>query len=201
LSAAEVRKLHEDPKPAAAPAIGYSIIATLGDKRQMTVQYFVAGDEPLPLIHANVDRTMAVLDRQIAKYELDGIRQELARATAEYDQAELDQKRLDEETAKANALRDVQMATLQGQIDIEQEGAHAKHVQGGREGPFKLQGYAKANIERARAQIEKLKVDNEKALAEMRVSHEGRKGYRVRMGAEMARMRADIETREALIGG
>jgi hypothetical protein len=78
MSEATVHKLKPAMDAPKGPAIGYSIIANLGEKRQMTVQYFVDGDEPLSVIHANVDRTLAVLDRQIARYEIGDLKKELA---------------------------------------------------------------------------------------------------------------------------
>jgi hypothetical protein len=199
------------PKEAEAPqpkrALGYSISMNLGmdDKGipqgNIVLQHFVDEDAPLAEVNAAVDKAVAVAQRQQAKYRILDLQQGLARACAEYDHAEEDQRRLDDETAKGNALRDVQIATLQGQIDIERGNAHTKHVQSGREGAFKLQGFAKANIERAQAQVDKLKAEQQQALEVQRTSHQGRKDYRARMGAAIAHMEADIASCEALIGG
>lgn len=53
------------------PAIGYSIAANIGDRRQLTVQCFVHEDEPDDVINGKLDRIMRVIDRQQAYYDLE----------------------------------------------------------------------------------------------------------------------------------
>jgi chromosome segregation ATPase len=62
---------------APAPALGYSILANLGDEKQLTVQCFVDSEEPLESIHRKLDRAMAVVDRQKARYKIKDLRKEL----------------------------------------------------------------------------------------------------------------------------
>ena len=54
----------------AAPALGFSLVANLGDNRQITCQCFVDVTEPLPVIDARIDLVQAVIDRQQAKYQI-----------------------------------------------------------------------------------------------------------------------------------
>lgn len=64
------------PVPAEAPALGFSIVANLGDNRQITCQCFVNVDEDLPEIHARIDKVQSVIDRQRARYEVADIEKE-----------------------------------------------------------------------------------------------------------------------------
>ena len=50
-----------------ASALGYSILANLGDEKQLTVQCFVDSEEPLADIHSKLDKAMAIVDRLKAK--------------------------------------------------------------------------------------------------------------------------------------
>lgn len=59
-----------------SPALGFSIIANLGDNRQLTCQCFVDVDEDLSVIHARIDKVQRVIDRQRARYEIADITKE-----------------------------------------------------------------------------------------------------------------------------
>jgi hypothetical protein len=53
-----------------APALGFSVIANLGDNRQLTCQCFVDVDAPLSDINGRIDKVQAVINRQQAVYKI-----------------------------------------------------------------------------------------------------------------------------------
>lgn len=62
--------------PPAGPALGFSIVANLGDNRQITCQCFVDVEEDLIVIHDRIDKVQDVIDRQRARYEIADIKKE-----------------------------------------------------------------------------------------------------------------------------
>lgn len=109
-----------------APAIGYSIIANLGDDRQMTVQCFVAEDEPLGVIAAKVDKVLAVVDRQKARYSIRDLQKELVTHEQKLAQFEEDFAKVEAEHIKAQEALREQAQGFHGEREDLTAAAYAK---------------------------------------------------------------------------
>jgi hypothetical protein len=120
-----------ETKTAPAPAIGYSIVANLGDDRQMTIQCFVGEDEKLSDAHKRIDRVLSIVDRQKAKYSLKELHKDRAKQAQTLAQGEEDFARieLDHDTAKAG------FDLRQKEIAEERESIHSGAHSAGRSKP------------------------------------------------------------------
>ena len=95
-----------------APALGYSIVANLGDNRQITAQCFVAHDEPLSVVNDHIDKVMRVIDRQRATYQIKELQTELDTLVATKTRAEDDLARVEEHFVADQTRVDVQLQHL-----------------------------------------------------------------------------------------
>ncbi len=177
-----------------APALGYSIIANLGDNRQMTVQCFVDSDEPLTAMHAKIDKAQAVVDRQRAKYELKDLLEEREKHVRTLNQSEEDVAKLEAEFESGQARADVQIGLLGEQIAAINKESYARGRQGGPVGADKARASALAGEQKA-LMDEKAKQAEERkqALQNYLVSHE-------RFTAAVADYDRKIAEARALIG-
>ena len=114
-----------------APALGYSIVANLGDNRQITAQCFVAHDEPLSVVNDHIDKVMRVIDRQRATYQIKELQTELDTLVATKTRAEDDLARVEEHFVADQTRVDVQLQHLANSDKEIREAALAR----GRGGP------------------------------------------------------------------
>lgn len=142
-------------KPAkTTAAIGYSITAQLGDRRQIVVQHFVAEDETDEAANACMDRIMGLIDRQQARYDLDAemegfhkIGSTLEQTIAGIRVAAVNQKRLTAELA-------AQIEAMQEARDgLYKEGYDAFNARGGR-GTYKPAGALQSRLTAMDGEIE-----------------------------------------------
>lgn len=183
---------------AAAPAIGYSIVANLGGDRQMTVQCFVGEDEADSVVHERIDRVFRVVDRQKAKYELVDFRKELDSNRKQLAQMQADVSRLDVDHAKAQAELDVQITETADQKRDAIADAAEKHRASGRQGNFSPGGNVTSRFDTVTAQLKAAKDKNDAernvALAQYEVNLK-------RWQEEIARVEGLIAEREELVKG
>ena len=186
---------------AAAPALGYSIVANLDGKRQITAQYFVAGDEDMAAIHANVDRTMRVIDRQVARYEIEEKAEDLAKLRNTLAQAEEDLARVDHDFEVKKATLNVQIETVNGDYKAAYDADYDKFVKKGYTGSYSPQGSVAANLSRHKAEVTRLAAERDKAQAE-RDQHRSNVMISIdRFKKGIAEAQAAVDKREALIKG
>lgn len=139
-------------------AIGYSIASNMGGDRQMTVQCFVAEDEPEEVINRKIDRVMAVLDRQKAKYDL-------SKLEREFEEVALHTRNFLNAIPMAAKAAEAQKQTLEAELLGMQEArkevydeAYAAHVKAGRRGQFSPKGSLEGQLRNMDAQINKAKL-------------------------------------------
>lgn len=151
------------PKVTKAPAIGYSITAGLGDRRQMVVQCFVAEDEDDAVVNAKVDRIMRVIDRQQAVYDLDAELEGFHKVGSMLEQflstlpiAERNfQAQTAELTVQLQAFEDARKETF--------DAGYTEFAQRGGKGEYKPKGHRAADLARLDNEIAKKKEQIEKA--------------------------------------
>jgi chromosome segregation ATPase len=177
----------------AAPALGYSILANLGDEKQLTVQCFADSEEPLTSIHEKVDKAMAVVDRQKAKYKARDLRAEVAKMERTLRQLEGDLARLEADFETNQQALDSRAAECIKSIAALQDEAHSR----GRAQPV---GANKASERALQQEIEHLKEQKAKAAAERA---QARANTAVNIGRyrdEIDKANEQIAECEALIG-
>jgi len=169
----------------AAPAIGYSIVANLGDDRQMTIQCFVGEDEKLADTHERIDRVLSIVDRQKARYSLKELHKDRAKQAQTLAQGEEDFARieLDHDTAKSS------FAIRQKEIAEERESIHASAHAAGRGKPVGAAASRDAALGRELKEIEQSLEKNE---AE-------RNQYRANVLISIERFRQAVEALDARI--
>lgn len=185
-------------KPPAAvptPAIGYSILANLGDEKQLTMQCFVAEDEELASIHRKVDRVMAVVDRQKAKYKKRDLEGEKAKL-------ETVLRRLEADLIEAEAAFERQQEAFNSTIKTFKESAQAIRDQaaasGRVSGPVGASKAEERNLETAaKAEDEKKK----QAQAERDAARQNAAENILRYREEISKCGEQIAECEALIDG
>jgi hypothetical protein len=185
----------------AAPALGYSITANLDGSRQIVVQCFTDGDESLEATHAKIDRAMAVVDRQKARYQIVDLRKERAQLVDELAQGAQDLAEVDLNFVKAQAGLDVQAGELNRQAEEVFKQAYEAHDRTGRTGKFKLVGHAKANTERVQAALDQVAALKAKNEAEREQHRQGFQISQQRREARVALLDGEIATLEGLIAG
>jgi len=167
------------------PGLGYSIIANLGDDRQLTVQCYAPSDEELPVIHAAVDKAMAVVDRQRAKYKLKDYEAERDKLVKTLRNFEDDLGRCEEtfilETEKIDAML-LEFSGKVGKIEAEARDR-------GRRKPV---GAEAAQVNAINGRMKELTAAKEKLVAE-------RNQQRANLATTVGRYREEIEKVEGLI--
>lgn len=188
-----------DAPTLAAPALGYSITANLDGSRQIVVQCFTDSDESLEETHAKIDRAMAVVDRQKARYEIVELLKERGELIDQLAQGAEDLAQVDLNFEKAQASLDIQIGELIKQAEANFNEAYAKHNHSGRTSEFKLVGHAKATEERTKAaldQVEGLKKKNEAERDQHRqgflISQERRQARIIFLNGEITRLEGMI---------
>jgi len=126
-----------------APALGFSIVATLNNKRQITVQSFVPLDTSKEEIAKTLDKILDQLDRQDTRYRLHDLKILLER----------DEKSLAQHISQAADLQNAYVA---------------EHAASGRRGEYEPKGTQKTNIENVRKTIEALKEQVAKIKVEIK---------------------------------
>lgn len=178
--------------PIAAPALGYSILANLGDEKQITVQCFADSEEEMASIHAKIDRAMAVIDRQKAKYRLKDLRKERDEMEATLARHEDDLARL-EETFAAN--QDAIDARITECVRVKQSLYDAAQARG-RGKPVGAEG---GQVTALGKEIESLKQDKAKATAERGAARDNLAVNVGRFRDAIAKKNEEIAECEALI--
>ena len=139
--------------PAPAPALGYSVVVNLDGNRQLTMQCFVAEDEPAEVVNAKLDRVFAVIDRQKARYDIVGEREELEKESAALAQFEEDLARVDADFEKAQAGLREQVVEMTTQKTQALEGGYNQHNAAGRRGEYVPSGHTKQTVNAAEAAL------------------------------------------------
>ncbi len=140
-----------------ATAIGYSIASNMGGDRQMTVQCFVAEDEDLEVINRRIDRVMAVIDRQKARYDL-------SKEEKEFEEVALHTRNFLNAIPQAETAARAQLERLEAELVGMQEArsevhdqAYVAFVKSGRRGQFVPKGSLEGRLRNMDNEIEKKK--------------------------------------------
>jgi hypothetical protein len=170
------------------PAIGFSVTTNLDGNRQIVLQGFFAAETAAAEANALLDKTLALADRQRARYELPEVEEELRQHRDTLAQYEEDRSRVDFDHETAQARRQVeisamekareperakQLARLNAEILEVQEvrketltGYVQAHQRSGRQGSYTARGQEKANLDRIDNGLERLKEARDKTMAE-----------------------------------
>lgn len=186
--------------PTPAPAIGYSIVSNLGGDRQMTVQCFVGEDEADRVIHAKIDRIFRVVDRQKARYELVDLREERIKTDETLAQFKEDFARVEQEHAKAQAARDVEIVELQKVRGQKHQAGYSAHVATGRQGAYNPKGTVKVDLDRIDAGVQQLVDQKAKAEAEREQHVQSLNVSMERYTKALEALDAKVAARKALLG-
>lgn len=176
----------------AAPALGYSILANLGDEKQLTVQCFVDSEDDIDTIHGKVDRAMAVVDRQKAKYRLKDLRKEVEEMEAGLARQEDDLARLETQFETNQAALDERIRELLVAREDVQKRAFAR----GRSAPV---GAEKATFTNTKKEIEQLTEEKAKAITEREAARSNMAVNVGRFRDAIAKKSAEIAECEALV--
>lgn len=192
--------MSEAPAPA-VPAIGYSVSANIGGDRQIVFQSFVALDDPDDKVNATLDRIMRFVDRQKAKADLPALREELEKLHTTLQRYRDDKAAVDAQFARDQAMRDLEIKTLQQQkADTLSEGATAFRTSG-RQGEYKPSGQTAANVKRAETQIETVIAAKAQAAAEREVALQNLGTSEARYAEEIAKLEAKIADLQGTLKG
>lgn len=185
----------ETTAPVVAPALGYSILANLGDEKQLTVQCFVDSEEPLASIHNKIDKAMAVIDRQKAKYRKADCVKELDKMERTNRQLHEDLARLEGEFEKnQTAFDDAIARAVKTQNDLNE----AAYGRGRAGGPV---GHEKARVNALKAEVHQLNEQKAKAQADRDQARQNIAVSISRYEEEIGKMKEQIAECEAIIGG
>lgn len=179
--ATRLKEVEPEFQPVApAPALGYSITANLGDDRQIVTQCFADSEEPLASIHAKVDKAMAIIDRQKAKYRK-------AELQKNVDEMEATLRRLKTDLAASETDYEHRQKDTAAAIELIQSDAYQR----GRAQPVG------GDAQRLKA----LKADQEKAAEERKLARGHAATNITRFEEEIAKHKSQIEECDALIAG
>jgi len=180
------------------PAIGYSILANLGDDRQVTFQCFVGQDETDDAVNGRLDRIMGFIDRLKARSELPGLRAELDKHVSTLAQMREDKARLDIEFERSQASLDVQAAEINDQISKTTEAGVEAAKAAGR-ASFKPQGHVKTNLDRLNAGVKQIAAEKQKNVNEREAALQNYAVTENRYVEEIEKLQAKIAEREKAI--
>lgn len=166
-----------------SPALGFSILANIGDNRQITCQCFVGVDEDLPVIHARIDKVQAVIDRQRALCEIPDLEAEREKHQVQLTRAEDDLSRIEQEFHTGQAQFDAAIHLLAGEIKEIEDEAYGRRTGG----PV---GAAKSRRDACKAEQKNLVEAKDKAKAE-------RDQFRQNVVISIGRFREEIEKLDA----
>lgn len=139
-----------------APAIGYSIVANLGDERQITLQHFIGDDESDDKVHAAMDRIMACIDRQKARLRIPELKLEKQKLEGELAMAERDRTAIELDHQHKDQARDRAILELRSKGKEIHDDGYNKHVASGRVGPFVPQGQAQSRLAAIESDVGKI---------------------------------------------
>jgi len=180
------------------PAIGISLLVTLGNDRQITLQTYVERDDPVDLQNAVVDSMVALAERQKAKAELPELQDELEKHQQTLAQFAEDLSRVRTDHGAAQQRRKVRVQEIDGeQTRIIQEGAQ-KAQQSGRTGKYEPTGHVKANVDRLAHDKATIAADLEKADAEAALAEQNLAISVKRYEDQIALLTGKIAARKAL---
>ena len=183
------------PAPAVvAPALGYSILANLGDEKQLTVQCFVDSEAPLASIHTQIDKAMAVIDRQKAKYRKRDLTKELDKMEATLRQLHEDLARLEGEFEKNQKAFD---EAIGGAVKAQSDIVNAAYGRG-RSTPV---GQDAARVNALKREVEQLNEQKAKATAERDQARQNTAVTISRYEEEISRAKEQIAECDELIDG
>lgn len=177
-----------------SPALGYSIVANLGDNRQITMQCFVGHDETPEVINTQIDKVMRVLDRQRAVGSIKELLVDAETQRTSLARCEDDLSRLEGQFHADMAVADAQLATGLDALRVITDAAGAR----GRSGPVGGEaGRAKAIMSSQKELSEykaRVQAERDQALQNMAVSIS-------RYREEIAKVEAKITEAQNLIEG
>lgn len=142
---------------AASPLAMVTISCGLGERRTMQMALNIsAADEP-DIQNEMLDRAMRIMDRQQARYDLDG-------KEANFKQVGLNTRNMIAGMAVAKSVVDNQIASLTAQLEGKTEAREAlwsegydAHVKSGRAGAYKPKGFEDQRLKVAESEIAKLR--------------------------------------------
>lgn len=177
-----------------APALGYSILANLGDEKQITVQCFADSEEDLPSIHAKIDKAMAVIDRQKSFYRKRDLVKEVEKMDRTRRQLHEDLARLESDFEKnQEAINSAIAANVQRTASL-LDAANAK-------GRAKPVGADAAAVNAIRRENEQLSEQKAKAAADRQQARDNIAVSIGRYNEEIAKAEEQIAECDAIIGG
>lgn len=176
-----------------APALGYSILANLGDEKQLTVQCFVDSEASLGDIHAALDKALVVIDRQKARYKVKDLRVELEKMQRTLGQMEADLGNLETAFEANQKAVDERIADCKARVNEINAAAYGR----GREGPV---GADKAQVSALTKELAHHAEEKAKAQAERKQARDNTAVTIGRYQEEIARVTAQVAECEALIG-
>lgn len=138
------------------PAIGYSIIANLGDDRQITIQHFIAEDEDDETMHATMDRIMSCVDRQKARMKMPELKLERQKLEGELALAERDRAAVEVDHKQIDEARDRQILELRSMDKKIRDEGYTAHVSSGRMGPYTPKGADASRLRAIESDVSKL---------------------------------------------
>lgn len=175
-----------------AAALGFSILANLGDEKQFTAQCFVDSDDEISTIHAKVDKVMVVIDRQKAKYRLHDLRKEVAEMEGGLGRQEDDLARLEEQFERNQEALDARLLECIKARSAVQDEARAR----GRASPV---GADKARFDNLGKEMEDLRGKKAEAVAERETARQNMATNVGRFRDAIAKKNEEIAECEALV--
>ncbi len=139
--------------PTQVVALGYSIVGAMSDNAQITFHHAIAEDEDDATVNRKIDRLMAIIDRQRAKYERPAILKELRDLEDMNAQVAEDVANSEQQFQKQQAELDVQIETFNTERKKFFDTAAAKHTRSGREGSYQPRGADQAMLDRQDAGV------------------------------------------------
>lgn len=161
-------------------ALGYSITANLGDDRQIVVQCFADNDDPLQVIHGQLDKAMSVVDRQKAKYRKIEVEKSV-------EEMEKNLRRLKADLSAAETDFELQQKARNAAIAEIQNAAHAR----GRAAPVGSEAQ----------RLNKLSEEVKRAVEERKFQRQNVATNIKRFEEEIAKAKVQIDECVALIEG
>lgn len=185
--------------PAEVSAIGISVITNMPGDRQITAQCHIASDASTAEVNALMDRMWSVIDRQKARYEMEG-------KEADLDVVRKTLQRMEQDFAMAESVYQREQAELRTKsataLEAGEEAAkraYDEHVNSGRHGRFKLQGARASEVARARQVADAYEEQRKKAEAERSKYIDNIETSRARFREDIARLEGEIARRKALL--
>ena len=140
----------------ASPLGAVTITAALGDRRQIQMALNISAADPIELQNEMLDRAMALMDRQAARYDLEKLERQ-AEETGRHLRNFLNAIPVAEKTAAHQlAALKVELAAKKDLRDGIYKDGYDAHVNGGRRGEYKPAGAVLNKLNAADADIRKV---------------------------------------------